>query len=71
MRGEVQAHLEVKSLTQQIYPEKVSSNNANPTPLDFPHPSTGEVFKSHDTGSKITPWKCTLGGLASPFEILY
>lgn len=71
MRGKVQAHLEVKRLTQQIYPEKLSSNNANPTPLGFPHPSTGEVFKSHDTGSKITPWKCTLGGLASPFEILY
>lgn len=36
------------------------STMLTPTPLDFPHPSTGEVFKSHDTGSKITPWKCTL-----------
>lgn len=35
IRGEVQAHLEVKRLTQQIHPEKVSSNNANPTPLNF------------------------------------
>ena len=35
IRGDVQAHLEVKRLTQQIHLEKVSSNNANPTPLNF------------------------------------
>ena len=41
VRETVQAHLDVKSLAGQICPEKVSSKNANSTPLDFPHPWSG------------------------------